>query len=274
MTQAIAQAPVSEQPNVTTLVQPAFPASEPVSNSPDAATETASTAKAPAATSPAVTELAHASPAEATASTAPITAQEIILPPATLQPDGDKPVLVMYQGPEGKNRIVITGDGHGKWKLPNWNQVEGLPKEGVQLTFGEGKLTVANLGQRAEKPSLTIKDHAMFSWMPMDLAKLILGDQFHALVPSEIQPSLINLPKVETRPAETALTQDAANNPAAVATLPAAVNAQTVSGTDSASSKPVPTNAVSAITHDGAQLPTNAMLAMHGTKSTQLGAMM
>lgn len=248
MTQAIAQAPVSEQPNVTPQVQAASPATVPASNSPDAATEAASTA--------------------------PITAQEIILPPATLQPDGDKPVLVMYQGPEGKNRIVITGDGHGKWMLPNWNQVEGLPKEGVQLTFGEGKLTVADLGQRAEKPSLTIKDHAMFSWMPMDLAKLILGDQFHALVPSEIQPSLINLPKVETRPAETALTQDAANNPAAVATLPAAVNAQTVSGTDSASSRPVPTNAVSAITHDGAQLPTNAMLAMHETKSTKLGAMM
>jgi len=131
MTQAIAQAPVSEQPNVTPLVQPAFPASEPVSNSPDAATEPASTAKAPAATSPAVTELAHASPAEATASTAPITAQEVILPPASPQPEANKPVLVMYQGPEGKNHIVVTGNGRGAWELPQWNQVEGLPKEGV-----------------------------------------------------------------------------------------------------------------------------------------------
>jgi hypothetical protein len=270
MSQAVAKAPVLEKPAVTAPAQPAAPetAPEATTSAVESAPAPEAAATPPAAAAPATNELAHAAPAETTPPTAPIIAKEVILPPATPQPEANKPVLVMYQGTDGKNRIVITGDGHGKWMLPHWNQVENLPKEGMQLTFGEGKLTVANLGQRAEKPTLTIKDHAMFSWMPVELAKLILGDQFHALVPSEIQPTLVNLPKVENRPTPT---KDATIDPAALAALPAAASTHADSCKGCASCKSTPTKEVSAITHDGVAPATPAMLAMHAPK-TQIGA--
>jgi hypothetical protein len=273
MTQANAEAPVSEKPTGTAPAQSALQVT--LALPPEAAAEPAPAPEAPTATSPESTELAHAAPAESTSASAPITAQEVILPPTSPQPDANKPVLVMYQDMEGKNRIIITGDGHGKWMLPHWNQVENLPVEGVQLTFGEDKLTVANLGQRAEKPRLTIKDHAMFSWMPVDLAKLILGDQFHAIVPSEIQPTLMNLPKVESRPAENTLPQVTAIDPALLAIQTSAATPHAAHCAGCANCKPTPASTtVSAITHDGVAPATPSMLAMHGEKSTKLGAML
>jgi hypothetical protein len=222
--------------------------------------------EAPAAEKPPTTPpntIAHAPHEPVTAkppeARAPIIAREVTIPTPDAQPEANKPVLLTYQDATGKNHVLVTGDGHGTWRLPHWNQVEGLPKEGVTITQEE-KLTLANLGTCSEKPALIIKDHALFTWMPVDLAKMIVGDQLRAIDAGIIAPAPVTPPKVTIPPAPPI-------DPAALATTD---HAGKCAGC--AQCKPTPKHEVSDIAHQGVQPATQSMLAMHGKTTAQIGA--
>jgi hypothetical protein len=172
MSHSVSETSVSEKPATTAPEKPPTPVSA-----------------TPAAPLPAIS--AHAEPHGL--------AKEVALPPAAPHTQPQQPLLVMYQDGQGTHRIAIAGDGGGKWILPYSTEVEGLPQQGVHLEQKD-HLTIANLGQRAEKPPLTMKNHAVFIWMPLDLAKVILGDQLREIDLDRITPAAITLPKVTNHP--------------------------------------------------------------------------
>lgn len=242
MSQAVMDAPAGEKPPLppaaTAPVEPAPPAAAP--NTSAHAPHEPEIPKPPA-------------------DPAPIIAQEMTIPSPAAPPVANKPVLLTYQDATGKRHILVTGDGHGAWSLPHWNQVEGMPKEGVTITQEE-KLTLANFGTCSEKPILTIKDHALFTWMPLDLAKMIVGDQLRGIDAGIVAPAPVTTPKVTSTPAP----------PIDPAALAATDHAGKCAGC--AQCTPKPNHEVSDVAHQGVQPPTQSMLAMHGEKTAHIGA--
>jgi hypothetical protein len=111
------------------------------------------------------------------------------LPPiahAPKDPVHVKPLLLMYKDAASKPHILIAGDGNGQWLLPKREDIthDALDTHEYHLTPQPG-FEILNFGDK--KPELPIAHHAIYSWVSLDLAKVILGQQFDALPLQQLQ---------------------------------------------------------------------------------------
>jgi hypothetical protein len=201
---------------------------------------------------------------------APITETPVATPTPTSAPQPkveNRPLLMMYQDETGKRHVLIAGNGQGTWLLPKSNEVprEDLDKHQHTL-IPKTSFHLIDFGHT--KPSITVQHHQVFSWVSLDLAKTILGEQFEHLIPKDVQQEMAGQPHTPTIP------------PITTAPVPASAppHADTCTGCDSCtphSAAPKPAALAHGAQHMGVSEPTASMLAMHGPKTTtHIGAMM
>jgi|GEM_PF-4448498 len=168
-------------------------------------------------------------------------------PPAPTEPQPkvqNLPLLMLYRDAQGKQHVLIAGDGKGQWLLPKLDEVphEDLLTHQHTLT-PKDSFSILDFGQN--KPALNVKNHQVFSWVPLGLAKTILGEQFQHVLPKDVE----------------------------LAQAQAPIAALDVANVDAASSlQPTPHIQGHGAQHDGVREPTQSMLAMHAN-STHIGAL-
>ncbi|MFZ4125717.1 MAG: hypothetical protein ACOYJ2_06575 [Rickettsiales bacterium] len=183
--------------------------------------------------------------------------------PIALPKVENRPLLLIYRDADGKQQVMIAGDGNGSWLLPKLNEI---PRENLDahqhMVIPQANVQIIDFG--TAKPTIDLAQHAVCSWVPMDTAQKILGRQWQAL---QSEPTS----KDAAMEANIKRLSDALD--AAVATG-AKPHASSCGGCQSCSADtPSTTTMPNSAQHLGFNTPTQSMLAMLADSTkTQIGA--
>lgn len=169
----------------------------------------------------------------------------------------NRPLLLMYHDAEGKQYVMIAGDGNGSWLLPKLDEIPRANLDAHQhMVIPKANLQIIDFG--TSKPTIILDKHAVCSWVPMDTAQKILGRQWQ-----EVDSDASAQVKANIKQLADAL-DSAANKDM--------THASSCNGCQSCNTNMPSTTAIaSSARHEGFETPTKSMLAMLKPE-TQIGA--
>ncbi|MBN8542839.1 MAG: hypothetical protein J0M34_01075 [Alphaproteobacteria bacterium] len=183
--------------------------------------------------------------------------------PIALPKVENRPLLLMYRDADGKQQVMIAGDGNGSWLLPKLHEI---PRDNLDahqhMVIPKANVQIIDFG--TTKPTISLDHHAVCSWVPMDTAQKILGRQWQSLQTESTNPN-------EALQARINQLSEALDAAIATETKP---HASSCGGCHSCNADTPSTTAMaSSARHLGSKTPTQSMLAMLSDKTqTQIGA--